>query len=129
MQLSGGNKLDYKQIVVFIDADNTNNSHLDSIMDQVSTYGRIGVKRAYGNWKKDALKNWEEDIKKLAIKPVQQFDYVSGKNATDFALVIDTMDLLHKGVYDCFVMGSSDSDFPPIAIRLHESGIFVIGIG
>ena len=102
---------------------------LQSIIREISTHGRIVVKRAYGNWKKDVLKNWEEEIKRLAIKAEQQFDYVSGKNATDMALVIDTISLLHRGIYDAFVIVASDSDYTPLAIHLHESGVHVIGVG
>jgi len=112
-----------------IDADNTQLSKVESVIQEVSTYGRIVVKRAYGNWKKDALKNWENELKRLAIKAEQQFDYVTGKNATDIALVIDAINLLHKGIYDAFVIVASDSDYTPLAINLHESGVYVIGIG
>lgn len=116
-------------IVLLIDADNTQLSKLEDIIREISTHGRIVVKRAYGNWKKDVLKNWEEEIKRLAIKAEQQFDYVSGKNATDMALVIDTINLLHRGIYDAFVIVASDSDYTPLAIHLHESGVHVIGVG
>ena len=71
-----------KSIVLMIDADNTQLSKIENVIQEVSTYGRIVVKRAYGNWKKEALKNWENELKRLAIKAEQQFDYVSGKNAT-----------------------------------------------
>ena len=118
-----------QKIAVVIDADNTQLSKIGDVLREVSMHGRIVVKRAYGNWRKDALKNWESEIKRLAIKAVQQFDYVSGKNTTDIALVIDTIDLLHKGLYDAFVIVSSDSDYTPLAIRLHESGVYVIGVG
>lgn len=87
------------------------------------------VKRAYGNWRKDSLKNWEVEIKRLAIKAEQQFDYVTGKNATDMALVIDTIELLYSNIYDAFVIVSSDSDYTPLAIKLHESGVYVMGVG
>lgn len=120
---------DLQKIAVVIDADNTQLSKIGDVLREVSTYGRIVVKRAYGNWKKQELKNWESEIKRLAIKAVQQFDYVSGKNASDIALVIDTVDLLHKNIYDAFVIVSSDSDYTPLAIRLHESGVYVIGVG
>ena len=93
------------------------------------TYGRIVVKKAYGNWKKRALAQWEDKIKRLAIKAEQQFDYVAGKNTTDIAIVIDAMDLLNTEMYDAFVIVSSDSDFTPLAVRLKESGIYVIGVG
>lgn len=117
------------KIVLLIDADNTRLSKMESVLREVSAYGRIVVKRAYGNWKKDALKNWENELKRLAIKAEQQFDYVSGKNATDIALVIDAINLLHKGMYDAFVIVASDSDYTPLAINLHESGVYVIGVG
>lgn len=118
-----------QKIVLLIDADNTQLSKLEAVIREISTHGRIVVKRAYGNWKKEALKNWENELKRLAIKAEQQFDYVSGKNATDMALVIDTLDLLHTDIYDAFVIVASDSDYTPLSIRLHESGVFVIGVG
>lgn len=120
---------DLKSIALLIDADNTQLQKIENVIREVSTHGRIVVKRAYGNWKKDELKNWEEVLKRLAIKAEQQFDYVSGKNATDMALVIDAMNLLHKGLYDAFVIVASDSDYTPLAINLHESGIYVMGVG
>ena len=89
---------DLQRIAVVIDADNTQLSKIDDVLREISTHGRIVVKRAYGNWRKEELKNWEPEIKRLAIKAVQQFDYVAGKNATDIALVIDTIDLLHKNL-------------------------------
>ena len=119
----------FENIVLLIDADNTSYTRIQDVMREISTRGRIVVKRAYGNWKKEALKNWEEETKKLAIKPVQVFDYVTGKNATDMALVIDAIHLLNNNMYDAFVIVSSDSDYTPLAIDLHESGVYVIGIG
>ena len=118
-----------QKIVLLIDADNTQLSKMEAVIREISTYGRIVVKRAYGNWKKESLKNWENELKRLAIKAEQQFDYVSGKNATDMALVIDTMNLLHRDIYDAFAIVASDSDYTPLAICLHESGVYVIGIG
>ncbi len=121
--------LQLKKMVLLIDADNTQLNKLESVIQEISTHGRIVVKRAYGNWKKDTLKNWENELKRLAIKAEQQFDYVSGKNATDMALVIDAVNLLNRNLYDGFVIVSSDSDYTPLAINLHESGVYVIGVG
>ena len=118
-----------KGIVLLIDADNTQLSKLEAVIREVSAYGRIVVKRAYGNWKKQTLGNWEDELKRLAIRAQQQFDYVTGKNTTDMALTIDAMTLLHGGGYDAFVIVSSDSDFTPLAITLHESGAYVMGVG
>ncbi|WP_099469776.1 NYN domain-containing protein [Konateibacter massiliensis] len=118
-----------EKMVVLIDADNTRISKIEAVMRELSAYGRIIVKRAYGNWKKDTLKNWEAELKRLAIKAEQQFDYVKGKNATDIALAISAIDLLHSGIYDAFVLVASDSDYTPLALRLRESGVSVIGVG
>ena len=81
------------------------------------------------NFTKNNLRKWEGKIKSLAIKAEQQFDYVAGKNTTDIAMVIEAMDLLHTGMYDAVVLVSSDSDFTPLAVRLRESGMYVIGVG
>ena len=118
-----------KNIALLIDADNTRLAKLEDVIREVSVRGRIAVKRAYGNWRKDALKNWGAEIKRLGIKAEQQFDYTSNKNATDIALVVDAMQLLHKSIYDAFVIVSSDSDFTPLAIALRESGAYVMGAG
>ena len=118
-----------QKIAVVIDADNTQISKLEDVFHEISTRVRIVVKRAYGNWHKPALKNWGEIIKRLAIKAEQQFDYVSGKNATDMALVIDTIELLYTNLYDAFVIVSSDSDYTPLAIKLREAGVYVMGVG
>lgn len=118
-----------ERIALLIDADNTQIGKLEAVMNEISTRGRIVVRRAYGNWRKDSLRKWEGELKRLAIRAVQQFDYTKGKNATDMALVIDTMDLLMKGSYDSFVIVASDSDYTPLAIRLQESGAMVFGVG
>ena len=124
-----GDSMEFQRMVVLIDADNTQLTKLEEVLHEVSAFGRIVVKKAYGNWKKRLLAKWEDQIKRLAIKAEQQFDYVAGKNTTDIAIVIDAMDLLHTGMYDAFVLVSSDSDFTPLAVRLKESGIYVIGVG
>ena len=120
---------DLESIVMLIDADNTRPGRLEAIIREISANGRIVVKRAYGNWKKENLKNWEDELKRLAINAIQQFDYVAGKNATDMAMVIDAMDLLYRNIYDAFVIVASDSDYTPLAIKLHESGVYVMGVG
>lgn len=120
---------DFQKMVVLIDADNTQLNKLEEVLHEISTYGRIIVKKAYGNFTKPQLHRWEDKIKSLAIKAEQQFDYVAGKNTTDIAMVIDAMDMLHTGMYDAAVLVSSDSDFTPLAVRLKESGMYVIGVG
>lgn len=116
----------HSNIALLIDADNTPVAKLDHIL---SNYDSIAVKRAYGNWSKPCLKNWEPVLQRHGIRAVQQFDCTPGKNATDIALTVDAMDLLHSGRYDTFILVASDSDYTPLALRLRESGAEVIGIG
>ncbi len=120
---------DFNRIALLIDADNAQAAKAESILKEVSAYGRIVIKRAYGNWSKPALGPWEKEIKRFAISAIQQFDFAAGKNASDMALTIDAMELLYTGKYDCFVIVSSDSDFTSLAIKLHEEGVYVVGYG
>lgn len=123
------NDLTLHKIAVLIDADNAQLIKLKAILDEISKYGRIIVKKAYGDWKNPVLKNWEDELKQLAIKPEQQFAYTKGKNATDIALVIDAMDLLYTNNHDAFVIVCSDADYTPLAIRLRETGAYIFGVG
>ncbi len=118
-----------KKIAVLIDADNAQRSKMKFILEEISTHGHIITKRAYGDWSSEGLKNWKNDLNELAIQPIQQFAYTTGKNATDSAMIIDAMDLLYTKKYDAFVIISSDSDFTKLATRLKESQIFVFGVG
>ena len=118
-----------ENIALFIDAENISYTKLEGIIEKISANGRIVVKRAYGDWTKKNLAPWREQSNRPAVKPCQQFSYVSGKNAADMALTIDAVELLHKEIYDMFVIASSDSDYTPLAIHLRESGAYVVGIG
>lgn len=122
-------ELNFSKIAVLIDADNAQLTKIKSILDEVSKYGRVIVKKAYGDWKNPSLKNWEDELKHLAIKPEQQFAYTKGKNATDIALVIGAMELLFTNNYDAFVIVCSDADYTPLAIRLRETGAYIFGVG
>lgn len=118
-----------KNIALLIDAENTRLARLEAVVYEVAARGRLVVKRAYANWRKDSLKNWEPKLKLLGIKAEQQFDYVTGKNTSDIALIIGAMQLLNQSIYDAFVIVSSDSDFTPLVIALREAGAYVIGAG
>ncbi len=119
----------HKKIAVLIDADNAQHTKLKLILDELSTHGHIVVKRAYGDWSSEYLKNWRTPLNELAVQPVQQFAYTVGKNATDAAMIIDAMDLLYSDKFDAFALVSSDSDFTRLAARLRESEVFVFGVG
>jgi len=118
-----------KKIAVLIDSENTPSSKLPLILDELSGFGQIIVKRAYGDFSTDQLKNWKQPLNELAIQAKQQFAYTSGKNSTDSLMIIDAMDLLYSNRFDAFALVSSDSDFTSLATRLRESEMHVIGVG
>ena len=118
-----------RKIAVLIDSDNTPRAKLRLILEELSRFGQIVVKRAYGDWSSEYLKNWKQPLNELAIQSVQQFAYTSGKNSTDSAMIIDAMDLLYEKRFDTFAIVSSDSDFTSLATRLGQSEIHVIGVG
>lgn len=118
-----------KRIAVLIDADNAPASKVDEILAEVARHGVANVRRAYGNWKSSNLKQWEAVLHEYAIRPIQQFAYSKGKNASDMAMVVDAMDLLYGGRLDGFALVSSDADFTPLVMRLLTDGVKVYGFG
>ena len=118
-----------KRIALLIDADNAPASKIEVILAEVARHGVANVRRAYGNWKSQHLVGWEKCLHTWAIRPIQQFAYTSGKNASDMAMVIDAMDLLYAGNLDGFAIVSSDADFTPLVMRLRNDGVAVYGFG
>lgn len=118
-----------RSIALLIDADNASPDHLDPVLTVLAELGEVNVRRAYGNWRKPALKGWADKTLSYAIEPYQQFDIVKGKNATDMRIVIDAMDLMFGGRIGGFGIMSSDSDFMPLAQRIRQDGIPVYGFG
>lgn len=117
------------KLAVLIDADNAQAAVIQELLAEVSRYGTATIKRAYGDWTTTNLKGWKDVLHTMAIQPIQQFSYTSGKNATDSALIIDAMDVLHSGSVDGFCLVSSDSDFTRLATRIREAGLVVYGFG
>jgi len=118
-----------KKIAVLIDAENAQYSILEAVLSELKKHGHIIVKKAYGDWSSNHLRNWKQPLNELAINPVQQFSYTQGKNSSDAAMIIDAMDLLYSKKFDAFALVSSDSDFTKLASRLKESQIYVFGVG
>jgi uncharacterized protein (TIGR00288 family) len=116
-------------IALLIDADNASPDHLDEVLLVLGELGTINIRRAYGNWAKASLKGWGDLTQAHSIVPMQQFDVVKGKSATDMRMTIDAMDLLYRGHVDGFGIMSSDSDFLPLAQRIREDGLPVYGFG
>jgi uncharacterized LabA/DUF88 family protein len=122
-------KAEQPRFAVLIDAENTSPQIASGLFEEVAKFGEASVRRIYGDFSGTKLKSWSDILQKYAIDPYQQFSYTRGKNASDIALVIDAMDLLHSGRFDGFCLVSSDSDFTRLASRLREQGADVYGFG
>ena len=117
------------RLALLIDADNSNAACLPQLLTEITKYGTVTVRRAYGNWTSQQLGGWKSRLLEYSIQPMQQFNYTTGKNATDSGMIIYAMDLLHAGRLDGFCIASSDSDFTRLAGRIREEGLVVYGFG
>jgi hypothetical protein len=117
------------RLAVLIDADNAQAAIIEGLLEEIARFGEATVKRIYGDFTSPASSQWKKVLNKYAIKPVQQFAYTTGKNATDSTLIIDAMDLLYTRRFDGFCLVSSDSDFTGLALRIREEGLIVLGFG
>ena len=117
------------RLAVLIDADNAQAAVIERLFAEIARFGEASVKRIYGDFTSPLSASWKQVLQRFAIKPVQQFAYTTGKNATDSALIIDAMDLLYTQDFDGFCLVTSDSDFTSLAVRLGEAGLKVFGFG
>ena len=118
-----------QRLAILIDADNASPRTAAVIFEEIATIGEASARRIYGDFSGTRLKGWSEVLATYAIIPHQNFANTVGKNASDIALVIDAMDLLHSGRFDGFCLVSSDSDFTRLAARIREQGLDVYGFG
>ena len=114
---------------MLIDGDNAQANLLAKMLVEVAKYGQVTIRRIYGDWTTSNMNSWKDTLNFHAFQPIQQFRYTIGKNATDSAMIIDAMDILHSKVVDGFCLVSSDSDYTRLATRIRETGIFVMGMG
>lgn len=117
------------RLAVLIDADNASARIAPGLFEEIAKIGEASVRRIYGDFSGTRLKSWSDILSTHAIMPHQNFAYTAGKNASDIALVIDAMDLLHSGRFEGFCLVSSDSDFTRLAARIREQGVDVYGFG
>lgn len=118
-----------RRIALLIDADNVSHTKVAAMLAELAKYGTANIRRAYGDWGSAGLKGWKTKLHEFAIRPIQQFSYSTGKNATDIALVIDAMELLYTQKLDAFCIASSDADFTPLIMQLKANGHEVYGFG
>jgi uncharacterized protein (TIGR00288 family) len=118
-----------RRIALLIDADNVSHTRIALILAELAKHGTANIRRAYGDWTNAHLAGWAGKLHEFAIRPIQQFNYTKGKNATDIALVIDAMELLYTQKPDSFCIASSDADFTPLVMQIRANGHDVYGFG
>jgi hypothetical protein len=117
------------KMAVLIDGDNAQASLLNKMLAEIAKHGSVTIRRIYGDWTTSSMHSWKDALHLHAVQPIQQFRYTVGKNATDSALIIDAMDIMHRRLAEGFCIVSSDSDYTRLATRIREEGFFVMGIG
>ena len=116
-------------IALLIDSDNVSSRYISGILSELSKYGKITIRRMYGDWSQDRLHSWMKCSSRYSLTPIMQPNNTPGKNASDIGLIIDAMDILYTGDVQGFCIVSSDGDFNKLATRLREAGKIVIGMG
>ena len=117
------------KMAILVDGDNAQPRLLKAIINEVAKYGKVTVRRIYGDWTSQHMNGWKEVVNETSFIPMQKFSYTTGKNSTDSALIIDAMDILYSKTVEGICIVSSDSDYTGLAKRIREDGLFVMGIG
>ncbi|MBE0700900.1 MAG: NYN domain-containing protein, partial [Acholeplasmataceae bacterium] len=120
-------KMDYK-IALMVDSENVSAKYIKSVMNEIAKYGKIVISRFYGDLNK-LSKEWHQTALDYAIKPMHQYNVASGKNAADMAMALDAQEMMYQEKVNTFFIVTSDSDFTPLAMKLKEGGMHVIGVG
>ena len=118
-------------MAVLIDYENVGNqAHMRALLDELSGVGRIVVKRAFGDWKKEGTQS-QQQLQTLGIELIHHSQTTRGKNASDIRLATEAISLVHTSPVEIntFVIASCDSDFFPLITILRSQGksVFVAG--
>ena len=115
------------RVALFIDAENASARYAADYLERCGELGKLTIARCYGG--PAGLKKWDKAMKDHHIVPMQTPPGASKENASDFALTIDAVSLLHRGLFDHAVIASSDADFMQLAIHIREHGKGIDGLG
>lgn len=120
-------KSEYK-IALLIDSENVQRKYIKSVMNEIAKYGKIVIARFYGDVYR-LSKDWHQTAQDFAIKPVHQYNVANSKNAADMAMALDALEMMYQEKVNTFFLVTSDSDFTPLAMKLKEGGMHVVGVG
>jgi len=121
-----------QKVALFIDCENVSSKYIDEIMSELANYGEVNIRKAYGNWKDNQLKGWNDKLFDFSLEPIHQPPYSSSKNknATDIKMTVDIMKILcNTNNITHVALATSDSDFTPLVTEIRSQGVQVIGFG
>lgn len=116
------------RVAVLVDCDNTSPEILEYALKIVAQFGRVVLRRGYGNHATLANR-WQEALVRLAFSPYLQYQYAPGKNTADIAMALDAVEAMFDGRADTFCLVTSDSDFAYLCRKLRERGATVHIVG
>ena len=126
--MSAPNHYVESRVAVLVDCDNTSPEILEYALRIVAQFGRVVLRRGYGNHSTLA-KTWQEALVRLAFTPCLQYQYAAGKNTADIALALDAIEAMFDHRADKFCLVTSDSDFAYLCRKLRERGATVCIVG
>jgi len=116
------------RVAVLVDCDNTTPAILEHALRVVAQFGRVVLRRGYGNHATLANK-WQEALVRLAFTPHLQYQYAAGKNTADIALALDALEAMFDNRAETYCLVTSDSDFAYLCRKLRERGAVVCIVG
>lgn len=116
------------RVAVLVDCDNTTPEILDYALRVIAQFGRVVLRRGYGNHSTLA-RTWQEALVRQAFTPCLQYQYAAGKNTADIALALDALEAMFDHRADKFCLVTSDSDFAYLCRKLRERGATVCIVG
>ncbi len=116
------------RVAVLLDCDNVNPEIVDHALLMAAQFGRVAVRRGYGNHA-TLTKRWQETLVRQAFTPCLQYQYAAGKNTADIALALDALEAMFDQRADTFCLVTSDSDFAYLCRKLRERGATVCIVG
>jgi uncharacterized protein (TIGR00288 family) len=100
------------------------------ILDALAERGRIVARRAYADWNLFADDRQALVSQRIEMIEIPQRTGMVRKNAADIKLAVDAMEMVFtRDFITTFVIGSGDSDFTPLVLKLRELNRRVIGVG
>lgn len=127
-----------EQVALYLDFENVAISAEDAygrcdvnrFMEVADRYGRVVIKRAYGDWSR--FSRYRQELIEYAVDLVQLFRYGvhNRKNSADIVMAVDVIEAaLTRPNLEVFVLVTGDSDFSAVARRLRSYGKHVVGVG